>query len=166
MKWELLHVQSGFQRGRWTRDQIASFHWIREKVRQFQKNIYSCFIDYPKTFDCVYHNKLWKILKEMGTPDHLTCLLRNVCGGQKGTVRTGHETTDWFHIGKGVLSPCLFNRDESQAGIKIAGNINKLRYADESESVTQLCPTFCNFMDSSLQIPLSMEFSRQEYWSG
>ena len=119
-----------------------------KKAREFQKNIYFYFIDYAKAFDCVDHNKLWKILKEMGIPDHLTCLLRNLYAGQEATVRTGHGTTDWFHIGKGVcqgciLSPCLFNLyaeyimrnaglDEWQAEIKIARrNINNLRYADD-----------------------------------
>ena len=118
-----------------------------EKAREFQKNIYFCLIDYAKAFDCVAHIKLWKILKEMGIPDHLTGLLRNLYAGQEETVRTGHETKDWFQIGKGVhqgciLSPCLFNLnadyitqnaelDEAQAGIKIARrNINNLRYAD------------------------------------
>ena len=117
--------------------------------KEFQKTIYFCFIDYAKTFDCVYHNKLWKILKEMGIPDHLTCLLRNLCAGQEATVRTGNGTTDWFTIGKGIcqgciLSPCLFNfyaeyimrnagLDEAQAGIKIAGrNNNNLRYSDDT----------------------------------
>ena len=100
------------RKGRETRDQIADIHWITEKAREFQKNIF-CFIDYIKSFDCVDHNKLWKILKEMGIPDHLTCLLRNLYAGQEATVRTGHGT-DWFQIGKGVhhgcmLSPCLFN---------------------------------------------------------
>uniref|UniRef100_A0A4W2GXK1 RNA-directed DNA polymerase n=1 Tax=Bos indicus x Bos taurus TaxID=30522 RepID=A0A4W2GXK1_BOBOX len=120
-----------------------------EKAREFQKNIYFCFIDYAKAFDCVDHNKLWKILKEMGIPDHLTCLLRNLYAGQEATVRSGHGTTDWFQIGKGVrqgciLSPCLFNLyaeyimrnaglEEAQAGIKIARrNINNLRYADDT----------------------------------
>ena len=119
------------------------------KKREFQKNIYFCFIDYAKAFDCVDHNKLWKILKEMGIPDHLTCLLRNLYAGQEATVRTGHETIDWFQIGKGVhqgciLPPCLFNLyaeyfmrntglHEAQAGLKIPwGNINNLRYADDT----------------------------------
>ena len=111
---ELPDVQAGFRKGRETRDQIANICWIMEKAREFQKNIYFCFIDYAKTFDCVDHNKLWKILKEMGIPDHLTCLLRNLYAGQEARVRTGHGTTDWFQIGKGVcqgsiLSPCLFN---------------------------------------------------------
>ena len=147
MNQELPDVQAGFRKGRGTRDQIANIRRITEIAREFQKNI--CFIDYAKAFDCVDNNKLWKILQEIGTPDHLTCLLRNLYAGQEATVRTGHGTTDWFQIGKGVrqghiLSPCLFNLyaeyimrnsglDESQAGIKIAGrNINNLRYADDS----------------------------------
>ena len=111
---ELPDVQAGFRKGRGTRDQIANIRWIIEKARELQKNNYFCFIDYAKAFDCVDHNKLWKILKEMGIPDHLTCLLRNLYAGQEATVRTGHGTTDWFQIGKGVhqgyiLSLCLFN---------------------------------------------------------
>ena len=112
MKCELPDVQAGFRKGRGTRDQIANIHWITEKPREFQKNIYFCFIDYAKAFDCVDHNKLWKILKELGIPEHLTYLLRNLYAGQEATVRT--RTTDWFQIGKGVcqgciLSTCLFN---------------------------------------------------------
>ena len=99
---ELPDVQAGFRKGRGTRDQIANTHWIIKKAREFQKNIYFCFIDSVKAFDCVDHNKFWKILKEMGIPDHLTCLLRNLYAGQEATVRTGHRTTDWFQIGKGV----------------------------------------------------------------
>uniref|UniRef100_A0A8B9Y805 RNA-directed DNA polymerase n=1 Tax=Bos mutus grunniens TaxID=30521 RepID=A0A8B9Y805_BOSMU len=146
---ELPDVQTGFRKGRGTRDLIANICWIIEKGREFQKNIYFCFIDYAKAFDCVDHNKLWKILKEMGIPDHLTCLLGNLYAGQEATVRTGHRTTDWFQIGKGVyqgciLSRCLFNLyaeyimrnaglEEAQSGIKIAGrNINNLRYADDT----------------------------------
>ena len=111
---ELPDVQAGFRKDKGTRDQIANILWIMEKAREFQKNIYFCFIDYAKAFDCVDHKKLWKILKEMGIPDHLTCLLRNLYAGQEATVGTGHGTTDWFQIGKGVcqgyiLSPCLFN---------------------------------------------------------
>ena len=111
---ELPDVQAGFRKGRGTRDQIASIHWIIEKAREFQKNIYFCFIHYAKAFDCVDQNKLWKILKEMGISDHLTCLLRNLYAGQEATVRTGHGAIDWFQTGKGVhqgciLSPCLFN---------------------------------------------------------
>ena len=146
MNWELPDVQAGFRKGRGTGDQLVNIHWIIEKARALQKNIYFCFIDYTKAFDCVDHNKLWKILKEMGIPDHLTCLLRNLYADLEATVRTGHGTTDWFQIGKGVcqggvLSPCLFilyaeyimwnaRLEEAQAGIKIAGrNINNLRYA-------------------------------------
>jgi len=144
---ELLDVQAGFRKGRGTRYQIANIHWIIRKAREFQKNIYFCF-DYAKAFDCVDHNKLWKILEEKGLPDHLTCLLRNLHAGQEATVRTGHGTTDWFQI-KGVcqgciFSPCLFNLYvenimqnarllEAQAGIKTAGrNINNLRNADDT----------------------------------
>ena len=130
-------------------EQIVNIHWIIKKARDFQKNICFCFIAYAKAFDCVDHNKLWKILKEMGIADHLTCLLRNLYAGQEATVRTGHGTTDWFQIGKRVgqgciLSPCLFNLyaeyimrnaglEEAQAGIKIARrNINNIRYADDT----------------------------------
>ena len=136
MNHEFPDVQAGFRKGRGTRDQIANICWIIEKAREFQKNIYFCFIDYAKAFDCVDHNKLWKILKEMRIPDHLTCLLRNLYAHQEATVRTGHGPADWFQIGKGVhqgciLSPCLFNLyaeyimrntglEEAQAGIKIS----------------------------------------------
>ena len=110
---ELQDVQAGFTKGRGTRDQIANIHWITEKAREFQKNIYFCFTDYAKTFNCVDHNKLWKLLQEMGILDHLTCLLRNLYAGQEATIRTGHGT-DLFQIRKGVcqgciLSSCLFN---------------------------------------------------------
>ena len=149
MNCEFPDVQVGFRKDRGTRDQIASIHWITENAREFQKNIYFFFIDYAKAFDCVDHNKLWKILKEMGIPDYLTCLLRNLYAGQKATVRTGHGTTDWFQFGKGVgqgciLSPCLFNfyaeyimqnagLYEAQAGIKNARrNINNLTYAGDT----------------------------------
>ena len=104
MNCELPDVQAEFIKGRGTRDQIANIYWIIKKAREFQKNIYFCFIDYAKTFDCVDHNKLLKILKEMGIPDHLTCLLRNLYTGEEATVRTGHGTTDCFQIGKGVMS--------------------------------------------------------------
>ena len=138
---ELPDVQAGFRKGRGTRDQIANTCWIIEKAREFQKNTYFCFTDYAKAFDCADQNKLQKIIQEMGKPDHLTCLLRNLHAGQEATVRTGHGTTDWFQIGKGVrqgciLSPCLFNLypeyimrnamlDEAQAGIpkKLPGEI-------------------------------------------
>ena len=140
MNCEIPDDQAGFRKGRGTRDQIANIPWIIRKAREFQKNIYFCFIDYVKAFNCVDHNKLWKILEEIGIPDHLTCLLRNLYAGQEATVRTGHGKTDWFQIRKGVhqgyiLSPCLFNLyaeyimwnarlDEAQAGIKIAGEIS------------------------------------------
>ena len=100
MNRELPDVQAGFRKGRGTRDQLANIRWIMQKAREFQKNIYFCFIDYAKAYDCVDHNKLWKILKEMGIPDHLTCLLRNLYAGQEARVRTGHGTTDWFQIRK------------------------------------------------------------------
>ena len=111
---ELADVQVGFRKGRGTRDQIANIRGVIEKARDFQKNVYFCFIDYAKAFDCMDHNKLWKILKEMGILDHLTCLLRNLYAGQEATARTGHGTTDWFQIEKGIcqgcmLSHCLFN---------------------------------------------------------
>ena len=147
MNHELPDFQAGFRKGRGTRDQITNIRWIIKKVREFQKNI--CFIDYTKAFDPVDHNKVWKILKEMGIPDHLICLLRNRYAGQEATVRTGHGIRDWFQIGKGVcqgciLSPCLLNLyaeyimrnarlDEAQAGIKITGSdVNNLRYADDT----------------------------------
>ena len=149
MNGELPDVQPRFRKGRRTRDQIANIRWIIEKAREFQKNFYFCFIDYDKAFDCVDPYKLWKILKEMGIPDHLICLLINLYACQEATVRPGHGTTDWFQIWKGVhqgciLSPCLFNSyaeylmrnaglEKAQAGIKIAGkNISNLRYADDT----------------------------------
>ena len=146
MNWELPDGQAGFRKGTGIRDQIAIISWIIETAREFQKNIYFCFIDYITAFDCVNHNTLWKILQEIWKPDHLACLLRNLYAGQEATVRTGHGTMDWLQIGKGVhqgciLSLCLFNLhaqyimwnarlDEAQPGNKIAGrNINNLRYA-------------------------------------
>ena len=149
MNCELPDIQAGFGKGRGTRDPISNICWIIGNVREFQKNNYFCFIDYAKGFDCVDRNKLWKILKEMGIPDNLTCLLRNLYAGQEATVRTGHGTKDWFQIGKRVrqgciLSPCLFNLyaeyimrnaglEEAQAEIKIAGrDINNLSYADDT----------------------------------
>ena len=104
---ELSDVQAGFRKGRGTRGQIANIYWITKKAREFQKNIYFCFIDYAKAFDCVDHNQLWKILKEMGISEHLTCLLRNLYAGQETTVQTGHGTTDWFQIGEGVRQGCI-----------------------------------------------------------
>ena len=140
MNWELPDVQAGFRKGRGTRGQTANICWIIGKAREFQKNIYFCFIDYTKAFNCVDHNKLGKILKEMGIPEHLICLLRNLYAGQEATVRTGHGTIDWFQIGKGVrqgcmLSPCLFHLDaeyimrntgleEAQAGFRLLQEIS------------------------------------------
>ena len=154
MNRELPDVQAGFRKGKGSRDQIANIRWIIEKAREFQKNIYLCFMYYAKAFDCVDHNTLLKILQEMGIPYHLTCLLRNLYTGQEATVRTGHGKTDWFQIGKGVcqgyiLSPCFFNLyaeyimwnarlDEAQVGIKIYGrNINNLRYADDTNLMAE-----------------------------
>ena len=146
MNHELPDVQAGFRKGRGTRDQIANIHWIIEKARQFQKNVYFCFIDYAKAFNCVDHSKLWKILKEMGISDQLTCLLRNLYAGQEATVRTGRETTDWSKSGKEhktiywhhtyltYIEYIMRNAglDEAQTGIKIAGrNISNLRYEDD-----------------------------------
>ena len=142
-------AEAGFRKDRGTRDQIANMRWIIEKAREFQKNIHFCFIDYVKASDSVDHNKLWKILKEMGIPDPLTCLLKNLYAGEEATVRTGYGTTDWFQIGKGVhqcciLSPCLLNLyaenimrnaglEEAQVGIKIARrNMNNLSFADDT----------------------------------
>ena len=147
MNWDLSDVQAGFRKGRRTRDEIANIRWITEKAREFQNSF--CYIDYTKDSDSVDHNKLWKILKEMGIPDHLMCLLWNLYAGQEATVRTEHGAMDWFQIGKGVyqgciLSPCLFNLyagyimrnaglEETQTGIKIDGkNINNLRYANDT----------------------------------
>ena len=152
---ELPDVQAGFRKGRGTRDQIVNICWIIKKAREFQKNIYFCFTDYVKAFDCIDHNKLLKTLKEMGIPDHLTCLLGNLYAGQEATLRTGHETTDWFLIGRGVhqgsiSSSWLFNLhieyimrntglDEAQAGIKIARrNINNLRHAYDTTLMAEI----------------------------
>jgi len=146
---ELPDIQGGYRKGRGIRDQIANICRNKEKAREFHKNIYFCFIDYANAFDGVDHSKLWNILKDMGIPNHLTCLLRIFYAGQEATVRTGHGTTDWFQVGNRVhqgciLSLCLCNLyaecmirnaglEEAQAGIKIPGrNINKLRYADDT----------------------------------
>ena len=182
---ELPAVQAGFRKGRGTRDQIANIRWMIKKARDFQKNIYFCFIDYAKVFDCMDHNKLWKILKEMGTPDHLTCLLRNLFAGQEATVRTGHGTTGWFQIGKGVcqgciLSPCLFNLyavyimrntglEEAQAGIKIAGrNINNLRYADDTtlmaEREEELKSLLMTVKDKNEKVGLKLNIQKPRSW--
>ena len=181
MNRELPDVQAGFRKGRETRDQIANIHWIINKAREFQKNIYFCFIDYSKAFGCVDHNKLWKILKDMGIPNCLTCLLRNLYAGQEATVRTGHGRMDWFQIGKGVrrgyiLSPCLFNLyaeyimrneglDEAQTGIKIAGrNINNLRYAENTtlvaESEEELKSLLMKVKEESEKVGLKLNIQR------
>ena len=177
----VLENAEGKKKCRGTRDQIANIRWIIEKAREFQKNIYFCFIDYIKAFDCVDHNKLWKIPNEMGIPDHLTCLLRNLYADQEATVRTGHGTTDWFQIGKGVcqgciLSPCLFNLyaeyimrntglEETQAGIKIAGrNINNLRYADDTtlmaESEEELKSLLMKVKEESQKVGLKLNIQK------
>ena len=151
---ELPDVQAGFRKGRGTSDQIANFCGIIDKAREFQKNIYFCFIDYAKDFDCLDHKKLWKILQETGIAGHLSCLLRNLYAGQEATVRTGHGTMDWFQPGKEYVKAVychpayityaeyiMWNArlDEAQAGIKIArGNINNLRYADETTLMAEI----------------------------
>ena len=183
MNCELPDVQAGFRKGRGTRDQIANIRWIIEKAWELQENIYFCFLDYAKTFDFVNHNKLRKILKEMGIPDHLTCLLRNLFAGQEATDRTGHGTTDWFHIGKGVcqgyiLSPYLFisyaeyimwnaRLDEAQAGIKIAGrNISNPIYADDTtlmaESKEELKSLLMKVKEESEKVGLKLNIQKNK----
>ena len=178
---ELPDVQADFRKGRGTRDQIANIRWIIEKKREFQKNIYFCFIDYAKAFDYVDHNKLWKILKEMGMWGHLTYLLRDLYAGQEATVRTGHGTTNWFQIRKGVcqgriLSPCIFNfyaeyilqngrLDEAQAGIKITGrNINSLSYWDDTtltaESEEELKILLMKVKEESEKVGLKLKIQK------
>ena len=168
-------------KARGTRDQITNICWIREKGREFQKNFYFCFINYTKAFECMDHSKLWKILKEMGIPDYLTCLLRNLYEGQEATVRTGYGTTDWFQIGKGVcqgciMLPCLFHLyaeyimrnaglDEAQGGIKIAGrNINNLRYADDTtlvaESEEELRSLLMKVIEESEKVGLKLNIQK------
>ena len=177
MNRELLDVQAGFQKGRGTRDQIANIPWIIKKARKFQKNIYFCFIDYTKAF----HKKLWKILKEIGIPDHLTWLLRNLYAGQEATVKTTQETMDWFQIRKGVhqgciLSPCLFNfyaeyimrnagLEEAQAGIKTAKrNLNNLRYEDDTtlmaESEEELKSLLMKVKEESEKVGLKLDIQK------
>ena len=179
---KLPDIQAHFRKGRRTRNQIANICWIIKKAREFQKNIYFFFLDYAKAFDCVDHNKRWKILKEMGIPDHLTCLLRNLYAGQEATVRTGHGTTDWFLIGKGVhqgciLSLCLFNLhaeyimrnaglEEAQAGIKTARrNINNLRYADDTtlmaESKEELKSLLMKVKEESEKVVLKLNIQKE-----
>ena len=178
---EIPDGQAGFRKGRGTRDQIVNICWIIKKAREFQKKIYFCFIGYAKAFDSVDHNKLWKILQEMGIPDHLTCLLRNLYAGQEATVKTGHGTTDWFQIGKGVrqgciLSPCFFNfyaeyitrnagLEEAQAGIKIARrNLNNLRYADDTtlmaESEEELKSLLMKVKEESEKVGLKLNIQK------
>ena len=162
---------------------LKNSSWIIEKSREFQKNVYFCLIDYAKAFDCVNQNKLWKILKEMGIPDHLTCLLRNLYAGQEATVRTGHGTIDWFQIGKAVrqgciLSPCLFNfyaeyimrnsgLEEAQAGIRIARrNINNLKYADDTtlmaESKEELKSLLMKVKEESEKVGLKLNIQKMK----
>ena len=181
MNRELPDGQAGFRKGRGTRDQIANIRWIMEKAREFQKNIYFCFIDCAKAFDCVDHYKLWKFLKEMEIPDHLTCIMINLYAGQEARVRTGHGTTDCFQIGKGVhqgciLSLCLFNLHaeyimqnarlhEVQAGIKIAGrNINNFRYANDTtfmaESKEELKSLLMKVKEESEKVGLKLNIQK------
>ena len=181
---ELPDVQADFRKDRGTRDRIANIHWIIEKAREFQKNIYFCFIDYAKAFDCVDYNKLWKILQETGIPDHLTCLLRNLYAGQE---HLEHGTTDWLQVGKGVhqgciLSPCSFNLyteyimrnaglEEVQAGIKIAGrSINNLRYADDTtlmaESEEELKSLLMKVKEESEKVGLKLNVQKKIMASG
>ena len=183
MNCELPDVQAGFRKDRGTRDQITNICWIIKKPREFQKNIYFCFIDCAKDFDCVDCHKLWKILKEMEIPDHLICLLRNLYAGQEATVKTGHGTTDWLQVRKRVcqgciLLPCLFNLyaeyimrndvlDEAQAGIKIVGrNINNLRYADDTtlmaESEEELKSLLMKVKEESEKIGLKLNIQKMK----
>ena len=169
------------EKARGSRDQVGNIRWIIGKAREFQKNIYFCLIDYAKAFDCVGHNKLWKILKKMGIPDHLTCLLRNLYAHQEAAVRTGYGSADWFQIVKGVhqgciLSPFLFKLyaeyimqnarlDETQAGIKMAGrNINNLRYADDTtltaESKEELKSLLMKVKEESEKAGLKLNFQK------
>ena len=178
---EIPDVQVGFRKAKGTRHQIANIRWIIEKAREFQKNIYFCFIEYVKAFDCVDYNKLWKILKEMGIPHHLTCLLRNLNAGMEATIRTGHGTTDWFQIRKGVrqgciFSLCLFNLyaeyimrnlglEEAQAGIKISRiNIYNLRYADDTtlmaESDEEINSLFMKVKEESEKVDLKLNIQK------
>ena len=178
---ELPDVQAGFRKGKGTRNQMANIHWIIKKAREFQKNIYFCFIDYAKAFHCVDYHKLWKILKELRIPDHLICLLRNLYAGQEATVRTAHRTMIWFQIRKGVhqgciLAPCIFNLhaeyimrntglDEAQAGINIARrNINNLRYADDTilmaESEEKLRSLLMKVKEESEKVGLKLNIQK------
>ena len=181
MNRELPDVQAGFRKGRRTRNQIANLYWIIKTAREFQKNIYFCFVDYAKAFDCVDHNKLSKNLKEMGIPHHLTCLLQNLYAGQEATVRTQHETTDWFQTGKGVHQGCILSSflftlyaeyimrnawlDEAQVGIKTVGrNINNLRYADYTtlmaESKEELKSLLMKVKEESEKVGLKLNIQK------
>ena len=177
MNYELLDVQAGFRKGRETRDQISNILWVIEKAREFQKNIYFCFIDYANAFDYVDHNKLWKILKEMGIPDHFTWLVKNLYANQEATVKTGHGKTDWFQIRKGVcqgciLSPCLFNLyaeyimrnaglDEAHAGIKIAGrNISADDTTLMAESKEELKSLLMQMKEESEKVGLKLSIHK------
>ena len=185
MNHEFPDAQAGFRKGRGTGDQIANICWIIEKAREFQENIYLCFIDYTKAFDCVDHNKLWKILKKMGIPDHLTCLLRNLYASQEATIRSGHGKTDWFQIGKGVhlgyiLSPCFINLyaeyimrnagvEEAQAGIKIVGrHIHNLTCADDTtlmaESEEALKSLLMKVKEESEKVGLKLNIQKLRSW--
>jgi len=184
---EIPDVQADFKTGKGTKDQFANICWIIKKAREFQKDIYFCFINYVKAFDCVDLNKLWKILKEMGIPDHLTCLLRNLYACQEATVGIGHGTTAWFQIEKGVhqgciFSPCLFNLyaeyimrntglEKAQAGIKIAQrNINNLRYADDTalmaESEEELKSLLMKVKEQSEKVGLKFNIQKNIMASG
>ena len=178
---ELPNVQAGFKKGTGNRNEIDNICWVIEKAREFQKNIYFFFVDYAKAFDCVDHNKLWKILKEMRIPDHLTCLLRNLYAGQEATVRTGHGTKDWFQIGKGVFQGCILSSrifnlyaeyimrnpgmEEAKARIKIARkNINNLRYADNTtlmaESEEELKSLLMKLKEESEKVRLKLNIQK------
>ena len=182
---ELPDAQAGFKKGEGNRDQTANILCITKTAREFQKSIDFCLINYAKAFDCVDHNKLWKILEEMGIPDHLTCLLRNLYAGQEATVRSGHGTIDVFPIGKGVcqaciLSPCYFilyaeyimrnpELDEAQAGIKIARrNINHLRYADDTtliaKSEEELKSLLMKVKEESEKVGLKLNIQKLRLW--
>ena len=168
---ELPDVQAGFRKGRGTKDQIANIHWIIKKAREFQ-NI--CFIDYTKAFDCVGHNKLWKILQEMGIPNHLTCLLRNLYVGQEATVRTGHGTTEWFQIGKGLcqgcrLSSCLFNlyAEYITQNVIARRNINNLRYPDDTTLMAESEEELMNLLmtvKESEKVGLKLNIQKIRSW--
>ena len=184
MNSELPDFQVVFRKDKGTRYQIADFCWIVEKAREFQKNIYVCFIDYTKAFDCVDHSNLWKILQEIGIPNYLSCLLRHLYAGQEAIVRTGHGKTEWFQIGKGVHRGCILSSflfklyaecimrnaglDETLAGIKIAGrNINNLRYADDTtlmaESEEELKSLLMKVIEESEKVGLKLNIQKTKF---